>query len=122
MARAQKDRGGPKSFMSPAQKRTLSMLSPIAAVGPELIVPRTPIPEQLQTEIMPAEPVKLFVAGQRGMGKTTELKRFVALLDDTDFIPVSLQFGSQESVTHSGLIKAMALGLYGSENLRVDTK
>ena len=84
------------------QKRTLSLLSPIAKVDPAIIIPRTQLPDQLYTEIMPAEPVKIFVSGQRGMGKTTELHRFVALLEDSAFLPVFLQFGSQQSITHSG--------------------
>lgn len=121
MAR-RKEKCDAKSPMTQDQKKTLSMLSPIAAVDPRLIVPRSNLPEQLQTEIMAAEPVKIFVAGQRGMGKTTELRRFVDLLEDTDFIPVFLQFGSQQSISHAGLIRAMADGLYAAENLDVDAK
>lgn len=108
--------------MTGDQKKTLSMLSPIATVEPGLIVPRTNLPDQLYAEIMPAEPVKLFVAGQRGMGKTTELKRFVEMLDETEFLPVFLQFGSQESITHAGLINAMARALYYLADVPVDTK
>jgi Cdc6-like AAA superfamily ATPase len=120
--RASKKQEIASNRMTDDQKQTLSMLSPISVVKPGIIVPRTNLPEQLQTEIMPAEPVKLFVAGQRGMGKTTELKRFVEMLKDTEFLAVFLQFGSQESINHAGLIRAMAAGLYGTENSVVDDK
>ena len=67
--------------MTEVQKRTLSMLSPITTPDPQLIVPRTNLPEQLQADIASSDPVKIFVAGQRGMGKTTELRRIGGLMD-----------------------------------------
>jgi hypothetical protein len=81
--------------MSSDQKKTLSMLSPITTPSRDVIVPRTNLPEQLLAEIEPSDAVKIFVAGQRGMGKTTELRRFVDLLEDSEFLPIFLQFGSQ---------------------------
>ena len=93
-----KRKSGPSEVMTSDQKRTLSMLSPITTPARGLIVPRTNLPEQLRAEITPSEPVKKFVAGQRGMGKSTELRRFVDLLEDSDFLPIFLQFGSQEKI------------------------
>lgn len=123
MSRDRKEKRVPaKPAMAEDQKRTLSMLSPITAVQAGIIVPRTNLPEQLHTEIMPADPVKIFVAGQRGMGKTTELKRFVDILEDSDFVPVFLQFGSQQSISHAGLINAMAQALYATEGIDIDNK
>lgn len=101
--------------MTEDQKRTLSMLSPITTPTPELIVPRTNLPEELQAEITPAEPVKIFVAGQRGMGKTTELRRFVGLLEDSEFLPIFLQFGAQEKIDHPSLIRLMTRALQADQ-------
>jgi len=101
--------------MTSDQRKTLSMLSPITTPAREVIVPRTNIPEQLQTEIESSEPVKIFVAGQRGMGKTTELRRFVDLLEDSDFLPIFLQFGSQEKIDHPSLIRLMANALHAEQ-------
>jgi hypothetical protein len=110
------------SHMSEDQRRTLSMLSPIASVDPRIIVPRTKLPDELYAEITPGEPVKIFVSGQRGMGKTTELKRFLEMVDRSTFIPIFLQFGSQQSISHTGLVRAMAAGLYGTQGLKVDDR
>jgi len=107
-------------IISADQKRTLSMLSPITPAAPELIVPRTNLPEQLRAEIASSEPVKVFVAGQRGMGKTTELRRFVNLLEDSEFLPIFLQFGAQEKIDHSSLIRLMAKALQAERGSAVD--
>lgn len=108
--------------MNSDQKRTLSMLSPITTPAREVIVPRTNLPEQLLAEIEPSEPVKIFVAGQRGMGKTTELRRFVDLLEDSDFLPIFLQFGSQEKIDHPSLIRLMANALHAEQGSAVDER
>lgn len=115
-------RGASAFTMTEDQKRTLSMLSPITAPIPGLIVPRTNLPEQLQAEIIPADPVKLFVAGQRGMGKTTELRRFVDLLEDSEFLPIFLQFGSQQRIDHASLIRLMARALQAERGSDVDSR
>jgi|SRR5208282_3712704 len=111
----QKKKSSPSGAMTSDQRKTLSMLSPITTPAREVIVPRTNIPEQLQTEIESSEPVKIFVAGQRGMGKTTELRRFVDLLEDSDFLPIFLQFGSQEKIDHPSLIRLMANALHAEQ-------
>ena len=112
----------PTARMTDDQKHTLSMLSPITALSPNLIIPRTNIPEQIYTEIAPAEPVKLFVSGQRGMGKTTELRRFVDMLEGSEFTPIFLQFGSQEQIGHPALIRLMADGLRAELEAVVDDR
>ncbi len=106
--------------MTEVQKRTLSMLSPITTPDPQLIVPRTNLPEQLQADIASSDPVKIFVAGQRGMGKTTELRRFVGLLEDSEFLPIFLQFGAQEKIDHPSLIRLMAKALQAEQGSAVD--
>ncbi len=106
--------------MTEEQKRTLSMLSPITTPAPDLIVPRTNLPEQLRAEIAPSDPVKIFVAGQRGMGKTTELRRFAGLLEDSEFLPIFLQFGAQEKIDHPSLIRLMAKALQAERGSAID--
>jgi len=118
--KSRRSHSGPK--MDDVQKKTLSLLSPITPPAPELIVPRTQLPEQLQAEILPSEPVKLFVAGQRGMGKTTELRRFISLLDDSEFLPIFLQFGSQERIDHPSLIKLMWKALQAEQGAGADNR
>lgn len=95
--------------MNEKQKQTIALLN-IASVPPSgLIVPRGQLPEKLQAEIDASEGAKLLVAGQRGMGKTTELRRLVDLLKrKNEYVPVFLQFGSQEEISDVGLIMAMA--------------
>jgi KAP-like P-loop domain-containing protein len=95
--------------MNDKQKRTLALLNITRVPDLDLIVPRGQLPEKLQAEITPSETAKLLVAGQRGMGKTTELRRLVDLLRaDNECIPIFLQFGSQEEITEAALIVAMA--------------
>jgi hypothetical protein len=118
----QKKKSSQSGTMSSDQKKTLSMLSPITTPAREVIVPRTNLPEQLQAEIEPSDPVKIFVAGQRGMGKTTELRRFVDLLEDSDFLPIFLQFGSQEKIDHPSLIKLMTNALHAEQGSAVDAR
>ena len=96
------------THMEYAQKKTLEMLLPNYSASPELIVPRGTIPEELSAEIDVSDNIKYLLAGQRGMGKTTELKRLVGILEGTDIIPVFVQFGSQDGITHPMLIDAMA--------------
>jgi KAP family P-loop domain len=115
-----KKKFGSAAIMGEEQKRTLSMLSPITTPAPEIIVPRTNLPEELRAEIAPSDPVKIFVAGQRGMGKTTELRRFVSLLEDSEFLPIFLQFGAQERIDHPSLIRLMAKALQAEEGSAID--
>src|SRR5208282_2197550 len=97
--------------MTDDQKKTLGLLLPNAIPDSGLIVPRGKLPAQLHADIEPSDTTKLLVAGQRGMGKTTELRRLTALLQDSDYLPVFLQFGAQPSITHAGLIRAMGEAL-----------
>lgn len=100
--------------MTENQKRTLAMLLPNYAADAKLIVPRGKLPEQMHAEIESSENVKFLLAGQRGMGKTTELKRLVQLLEGTQILPVFVQFASQAEITHVMLIEAIASKLIGS--------
>jgi hypothetical protein len=108
--------------MTPDQKRTLELLLPNSIPTMALIVPRGNLPEQLYAEILPSDSAKLLVAGQRGMGKTTELRRLVELLTGSEFLPIFLQFGAQESITQPGLIHAMALSLYRDSASKLEKK
>jgi AAA ATPase domain len=108
--------------MNDEQKRTLGLLLPNAIPDPGLIVQRGKLPEQLLAEIVPSDTTKLLVAGQRGMGKTTELRRLSGLLADSEFVAVFLQFGAQPSITHSGLIRAMAEALLLHPASKLDAK
>ena len=96
--------------MDQKQKDTLALLNITIVPTADLIVPRRgKLPEKLAIEIGASEAVKLLVAGQRGMGKTTELRRLVELLKSHEnCIPIFLQFGSQEAITEVALITAMA--------------
>lgn len=100
--------------MTEDQKRTLAMLLPSYAAKENLIVPRGKLPEQLHAEVESSENAKFLLAGQRGMGKTTELKRLVQLLQATQSLPVFVQFASQAEVSHDMLLEAMAAKLVAS--------
>ncbi|MGA2352361.1 MAG: hypothetical protein ABSF70_18140 [Terracidiphilus sp.] len=72
------------------------------------------------TDVESANVVKILVAGQRGMGKTTELRRFESMLDAMNgFQPVFLQFGAQERINDETLIYTMAQALLIKSNLKV---
>lgn len=96
--------------MEAAQKQTLSMLMPNFSAAQDLIVPHGKLAETLKADIESADSGKFLVAGQRGMGKTTELRRLSALLEG-DHLSIFVQFGSQEAITHPLLLQAMAVGL-----------
>jgi hypothetical protein len=108
--------------MTEDQKKTLGLLLPNAVPDSRLIVPRGKLPEQLQAEILPSDTTKILVAGQRGMGKTTELRRLAAFLPESGFLAVFLQFGAQPSITHTGLIRAMAQALLLHPASKLDAK
>jgi len=108
--------------MTPDQKKTLELLLPNAIPTMKLIVPRGNLPEQLHAEIFPSDSAKLLVAGQRGMGKTTELRRLVELLSGSEFLSIFLQFGAQESISQAGLVFAMAQSLYNDAGSKLDKK
>ena len=108
--------------MEDIQKQTLARLLPNAAVGPELIVPRSKLPEDLRVELEASASVKILVAGQRGMGKSTELRRLEALIASSEMIPVFVQFGAQESITHPMLLRAMARALQARLPERLSSK
>jgi hypothetical protein len=108
--------------MNEKQKKTLELLLPYAAMESELVVPRGNLPEQLCAEIIPSDTAKLLVAGQRGMGKSTELKRLIAQLGTSEFIPVFLQFGAQPTISHAGLIYAMGQALFLHPQSKLDEK
>lgn len=108
--------------MNEKQKKTLELLLPYAGKESELVVPRGKLPEQLCAEIVPSDTAKLLVAGQRGMGKTTELKRLINQLGTSDFVPVFLQFGAQPTISHAGLIYAMGQALFVHPQSKLDEK
>lgn len=110
------------NVMSPDQKKTLELLLPNAIPTMKFIVPRGNLPEQLHAEILPSDSPKLLVAGQRGMGKSTELRRLVELLAGSEFLPIFLQFGAQESITQVGLVYAMAQSLFTDAGSKLDKK
>lgn len=93
--------------MTKDQQETLRRLQPTYA-DPSLIVGRSSLPTELHAELTSSEAVKLLIAGQRGMGKTTELKRLLALFDSADTFAVFVQFGAQESITNPMLVSHMA--------------
>ncbi len=100
--------------MTGEQKQTLARLIPNARPDKGLIVNRGTLPEELRAFIVPSDSVKLLVAGQRGMGKTTELKRLVEMLEadqEEQFLAVFSQFGSQDSITDTALFRHMARAL-----------
>ena len=90
--------------MTDDQKKTLCLLLPNVVPDSRLIVPRGKLPEQLQAEILPSDTTKILVAGQRGMGKTTELRRLTGFLQ----ILVSFRFFSSLERSHRSHI----LGLF----------
>jgi hypothetical protein len=108
--------------MNEKQKKTLQLLLPYASMDSQLVVPRGKLPEQLCAEIAPSDTTKLLLAGQRGMGKTTELKRLVEQLGTSEYIPVFLQFGAQPEISHAGLIYAMGQALFVHPQSKLDEK
>ena len=108
--------------MTGEQKKTLGLLLPSAVPDSSLIVPRGKLPEQLQAEILPSDTTKILVAGQRGMGKTTELRRLTELLEDSAFLPIFLQFGAQPCITHAALLGSMAEALLLNPSSKLDVK
>lgn len=107
--------------MTESQRKTLAMLQPNLVVEPSLLVPRGKLPEQLLAEIESSEDGKFLVAGQRGMGKTTELRRLFELLKK-EFLPVFVQFGAQESITYPMLIDAMAQALLRDPQAKISSR
>jgi energy-coupling factor transporter ATP-binding protein EcfA2 len=107
--------------MTNDQKRTLGMLQPNFAAEPDLIVARGTLPEQLLAEIESSTEGKYLVAGQRGMGKTTELLRLYGLLQ-AESLPIFVQFGAQESITYPMLIDAMAQALFKNPQIKINTR
>lgn len=98
--------------MTASEKETLANLLPNAQVSSSFIVSRGQLPQELFTDIQTANSVKLLVAGQRGMGKTVELRRLESLLLDSDnYLPVFLQFGAEESIEDVRLVYTMAQAL-----------
>ncbi len=83
------------------------MLQPTYADS-TLIVPRGTLPSELHAELTSSDSVKLLIAGQRGMGKTTELRRLLELFNPRETISVFVQFGAQEKITNAMLVSTMA--------------
>ena len=99
--------------MNEKQRTTLELLNVTTIPKLEFIVPRGHLPETLEAEICSSDSVKVLVAGQRGMGKTTELRRLSELLrQGISHLPIFVAFGSQESITETALLLAMANALY----------
>lgn len=102
--------------MNEQQRKTLELLNVSTVPDLNLIIPRGTLPETLKAEIASADGVKLLVAGQRGMGKTTELRRLVDLLtSENAYLPIFVPFGSQEAITETALILTMANHLFSSK-------
>lgn len=109
--------------MDQPQRSTLALLNVSTIPDLDLIVPRGTLPETLESEICSSETVKVLVAGQRGMGKTTELRRLVELLrSGNTHQPIFVAFGSQESITETALLLAMANALFSSGELGLTEK
>jgi AAA ATPase domain len=101
-----------------AQKDTLANLLPSYQIRHDLILSRGNLPEELKTDILTANSVKILVAGQRGMGKTIELRRLEALLKATsDYYPIFLQFGAEENIDDVNLVYTMAQALLATGDL-----
>jgi hypothetical protein len=78
------------------------------------------LPQDLMADVESANVVKILVAGQRGMGKTTELRRFESMLEaGRGFQPVFLQFGAQERINDETLIYTMAQALLLKSEIKV---
>ena len=106
--------------LNAAQKETLANLLPSTKLASSLIVSRGTLPQELMADVESANVVKILVAGQRGMGKTTELRRFESMLEaGSGFQPVFLQFGAQERINDETLIYTMAQALLIKSNLKV---
>jgi len=106
--------------MNETQRQTLKLLNVNTVPNSELIIPRGTLPETLAAEMATADGVKLLVAGQRGMGKTTELRRLASLLqNENTYLPIIVPFGSQESITETALILTMANHLYALDESRL---
>jgi hypothetical protein len=104
--------------LNAALKETLANLLPSHKIDAGLFVSRGMLPEELKTDIMTANSVKLLVAGQRGMGKTVELVRLHQLLQKTeDYIPIFLQFGAEENIADVNLIYTMAQALIATNHV-----
>lgn len=104
--------------MTEEQRTTLELLNVSTVPTLDLVVPRGRLPETLEAEICSGDKVKLLVAGQRGMGKTTELRRLTDLLRSKNlYLPIFVAFGSQESITETALLLAMANALYSHREL-----
>jgi hypothetical protein len=108
--------------MTNEQLETLASLTPSPQTQADLIVPKGRLPEELFTEVVPTDSAKLLLAGQRGMGKSTELRRFEDLLNKRGMLPIFLQFGAQESVSQSKLIYSMTDALSANRSAKLDDK
>lgn len=110
------------NFMTKEQRETLARLIPNSPAERGLIVHRGSLPEELRAFIVPSDTVKLLVAGQRGMGKTTELRRLAEMLaadPEEDFIAVFSQFGAQDNITDAALLRHMVRALAAHEEANV---
>ncbi len=108
--------------MNESQRRTLEMLIPSYAADPGLLVQRGKLSEQLHLDIEATEKIKLLVAGQRGMGKTTELRRLVQLLENANINVFFIQFGSLEAISHPLLIQEMVTKVLETTKMKINTK
>ena len=112
----------PISQLTAEQRNTLRMLLPGYQAEETLIVPRGTLPLELKAEVISSDRVKLLVAGQRGMGKTTELERLRRLLEESEVLPVFIQFGAQHSITLPMLIRVMGGELLKHPTSKLTTK
>lgn len=106
--------------MNAAEKETLANLLPSSKFDSSLVVSRGSLPENLLADVESANVVKMLVAGQRGMGKTTELRRFESMLKANGaFQPIFVQFGAQERINDEVLIYIMAEALLIASAVKV---
>ncbi|HTD97207.1 MAG TPA: hypothetical protein VK627_09760, partial [Edaphobacter sp.] len=64
--------------MNQLERETLANLLPNAKYRSAFVISRGSLPDELFADIQTDNCVKVLVAGQRGMGKTTELRRLEA--------------------------------------------
>ena len=105
--------------MNQLERETLANLLPNAKYRSAFVISRGSLPDELFADIQTDNCVKVLVAGQRGMGKTTELRRLEALLkESTDYYPIFLQFGAEEKIDDVSLIHSMAQALIAGSGLK----
>lgn len=105
--------------MNQSERETLANLLPNAKYSSAFVISRGNLPNELLADIQTDNCIKVLVAGQRGMGKTTELRRLEDLLTGSpDHYPIFLQFGAEEKIDDVSLIYTMAQALISASGLK----